>query len=101
MATKKTAQDVTFDVLKGDSVSIDPIAKILEKEEALKKLGSTLGIGAGRSNKTTNAFFAEQEEEIKKVKKEFHLYAFMAGFKNAYESKIFEDFDFKIIVTQK
>ncbi|MCH9744413.1 MAG: hypothetical protein K0U29_05705, partial [Gammaproteobacteria bacterium] len=36
------------------------VESILEKELALAKLGRTLGIGQGRSNKTTNAFFTEQ-----------------------------------------
>lgn len=98
---KKTAQDITMDLLKGDSVVIDPVEPILEKELALAKLGRTLGIGQGRSNKTTNAFFSEQEEEISKVKKEFYMYVIKAGFKGAYESTVFEDFDFKIVVTKK
>ena len=68
---------------------------------ALVNMGKQLGIGQGRSNKTTNAFFAEQEEEIKKVKQEFYMYVLKAGFKGAYESTVFEDFDFKIVVTKK
>ena len=98
---KKTAQDITMDVLKGESVIIDPVARILEQEEALQKLGSTLGIGMGRSDKVVNAFFTQQEEEINKVKKEYYMYVLLAKFKGAYESTIFEDFDFKIVVTKK
>jgi len=98
---KKTAQDITMDLLKGESVVIDPVTSVLEKEMALVNLGKQLGIGQGRSNKTTNAFFTEQEEEIKKVKQEFYMYVLKAGFKGAYESTIFEDFDFKIVVTKK
>lgn len=98
---KKTAQDITVDVLKGESIVIDPVTAVLEKEQALAQLGRTLGIGNGRSNKTTNAFFTEQEDEINKVKKEFYMYVLEAGFKGAHESTIFEDFDFKVVVTKK
>jgi|LakMenE18May11ns_1017448.scaffolds.fasta_scaffold9619878_2 hypothetical protein len=98
---EKTAQEITMDLLKGEAVVIDPVAKILEKEEALKKLGYTLGIGHGRDNKVTNAFFNEQEAEFAKVKKEFIMYVYQAKFKGAHESTVFEDFDFKIIVTKK
>ena len=97
----QTAQDITLNVLKGESVVIDPVTSVLEKEMALVNMGKQLGIGQGRSNKTTNAFFAEQEEEIKKVKQEFYMYVLKAGFKGAYESTVFEDFDFKIVVTKK
>jgi hypothetical protein len=97
----KTAQDITLNVLKGESVVIDPVTSVLEKEMALVNMGKQLGIGQGRSNKTTNAFFAEQEEEIKKVKQEFYMYVLKAGFKGVYESTIFEDFDFKIVITKK
>ena len=101
MATKKTPAEITVDIMTNDSVVIDPVTSILEKELALANMGRQLGIGQGRSNKTTNAFFTEQEEEISKVKKEFYMYVMRAGFKGAYESTVFEDFDFKIVITKK
>lgn len=102
MATKKTAQDITMDLLKDNSVVINPVEEITQRDQKIQELGRMLNKGSS-TDKTTSAFFAVQEKAINDVKETYYHYAIQSGLADGHTSKgrIFEQFDFQLIVTKK
>ena len=101
---KKTAQEMTMDLLKGESVVIDPVAKILEKEALLKQLQEKFDIAGSDPAKTKgHSFVGEQEQAIKLKRTEYYHFAIESGLADGYcsDRNVFEKFDFKLVVTKK
>jgi hypothetical protein len=100
----KTAKDITMNVLAGQSVVVDPVAKLLEKEALLKQVRDQFGIaGSDPKKQKGHTFVGEQEQELGEKRKEYYNEVVEAGLATAYltANTVFDMFDFKLIITPK
>jgi hypothetical protein len=100
----KTAQDITLDLLKNNSVVINPIEEIVERANKMRELGRLLNNGPGSApDKTTVSFFEAQEKEINAIKQTYYHYVVQSGLADAQTGKgnIFDQFDFALVISKK
>jgi len=100
----KTAQDITLDLLKNNSVVINPIEQTIERANKMRELGRVLNRGIGSEpDKTTVNFFEAQEKEINDIKQTYYHYVVQSGLADGYTNKgnIFEQFDFALVISKK
>ncbi len=100
--TKKTAQDITMDLLKNTSVVINPVEQTIERAKKIDELGRMLNRGTA-TDKTTSAFFSVQEKEINDIKETYYHYVIQSGLADAHTGKgnVFDRFDFQLVISKK